>query len=152
MSCKRKPKCKAQNCCNYTFCASCNKSYPRILRTRRRRFLFFKTPCTPRAPSSRWTFAHSKKRFCRFKVYQFFTQLLDLYKAKHPVNSLTKFTVNNILSECADIFHQSVLWLSRPTDVNPKKGETADVYGYNQAALFWVLSVSCWCLAELIFT
>ena len=33
---------------------------------------------------------------------------------------------------------------------SPKKGETA-VYGYNPA-LFWVLSVSCWCLAELIFT
>ena len=33
---------------------------------------------------------------------------------------------------------------------SPKKGET-DVYGYNPA-LFWVLSVSCWCLAELIFT
>ena len=33
---------------------------------------------------------------------------------------------------------------------SPKKGETA-VYGYNPA-LFWVLSVSCWFLAELIFT
>ena len=31
---------------------------------------------------------------------------------------------------------------------SPKKGETA-VYDYNPA-LFWVLSVSCWCLAELI--
>ena len=29
---------------------------------------------------------------------------------------------------------------------SPKKGEKA-VYGYNPA-LFWVLSVSCWCLAE----
>ena len=33
---------------------------------------------------------------------------------------------------------------------SPKKSETA-VYGYDPA-LFWVLSVSCWCLAELIFT
>ena len=33
---------------------------------------------------------------------------------------------------------------------SPKKGETA-VYGYNPA-LFWVLSVSYWYLAELIFT
>ena len=33
---------------------------------------------------------------------------------------------------------------------SPKKGETT-VYGYNPA-LFWVLSVSCWCLADLIFT
>ena len=33
---------------------------------------------------------------------------------------------------------------------SPKEGETA-VYGYNPV-LFWVLSVSCWCLAELIFT
>ena len=33
---------------------------------------------------------------------------------------------------------------------SPKKGETA-LYGYNPA-LFWVLSVSCWCLVELIFT
>ena len=33
---------------------------------------------------------------------------------------------------------------------SPKQGETA-VYSYNPA-LFWVLSVSCWCLAELIFT
>ena len=33
---------------------------------------------------------------------------------------------------------------------SPKEGETA-VYGYNPA-LFWVLLVSCWCLAELIFT
>ena len=33
---------------------------------------------------------------------------------------------------------------------SPKKGETA-VYGYNPA-LFLVLSVSCWCLAKLIFT
>ena len=32
---------------------------------------------------------------------------------------------------------------------SPKEGETA-VYGYNPA-LFWVISVSCWCLAELIF-
>ena len=32
----------------------------------------------------------------------------------------------------------------------PKEGETT-VYGLNPA-LFWVLSVSCWCLAELIFT
>ena len=31
-----------------------------------------------------------------------------------------------------------------------KKGETA-VYGYN-LTLFWVLSVSCWCLEELIFS
>ena len=33
---------------------------------------------------------------------------------------------------------------------SPKKGETA-VYGYNPA-LFWVVSVSCWRLAEFIFT
>ena len=36
-------------------------------------------------------------------------------------------------------------------DVDRKKeGETA-VYGYNPF-LFWALSVSWWCLAELIFT
>ena len=39
-------------------------------------------------------------------------------------------------SECKDIFNQ--------------KGETA-VYGYSPA-LFWILSVSCWGLAELNFT
>ena len=33
---------------------------------------------------------------------------------------------------------------------SPKEGKTA-VCGYNPV-LFWVISVSCWCLAELIFT
>ena len=33
---------------------------------------------------------------------------------------------------------------------SPKKGEKA-AYGYSPA-LFWILSVSCWGLAELIFT
>ena len=52
-------------------------------------------------------------------------------------------------SECADIFHQSFLCCYAIL-TSPKEGETA-VYGYNPA-LFWVLPVSCWCLAELIFT
>ena len=43
----------------------------------------------------------------------------------------------------------STLTESRHT-TSPKEGETA-VYGYNPA-LFWVLSVWCWCLEELIFT
>ena len=50
-------------------------------------------------------------------------------------------------SECADIFHQSFLWLLRHTD-EPQKGRNSCL-GYNPA-LFWVLSVSCWCLGELI--
>ena len=33
----------------------------------------------------------------------------------------------------------------------PKRAKQLTVYGYNPAP-FWVLSVSCWCLAELIFT
>ena len=40
--------------------------------------------------------------------------------------------------------------ISKNNNVDIKEGETA-VYGYNPAP-FWVLSVSCWCLAELIFT
>ena len=51
-------------------------------------------------------------------------------------------------SECADILHQSFLCCCAIL-TSPKKGETA-VYGYNPA-LFWVLLVSCWCLAELNF-
>ena len=53
-------------------------------------------------------------------------------------------------SECArDIFDQSFLWLLRHTD-EPQKGRNSCL-DYNPA-LFWVLSVSCWCLGELIFT
>ena len=57
---------------------------------------------------------------------------------------------SELKSECADIFHQSSLWFSYAILTSPKEGETA-VYGYNPA-LFWVLSVSCWCLAESTFT
>ena len=46
-------------------------------------------------------------------------------------------------------FHQSLISGCYAILTSPKEGETA-VYGYNPA-LFWVLSVSCWCLAELIF-
>ena len=56
---------------------------------------------------------------------------------------------SELKSECADIFHQSFLWLLGLL-TSPKEAEKA-VYGYNPA-LFWVLSVSCRCLAESIFT
>ena len=56
---------------------------------------------------------------------------------------------SGLKSECTDIFHQSFLCCYTIL-TSPKEGETA-VYGYNPA-LFWLLSVSCWCLAELIFT
>ena len=46
--------------------------------------------------------------------------------------------------------YQSLIFGCYAILTSPKEGETA-VYAYNPA-LFWVLSVSCWCLAELIFT
>ena len=56
---------------------------------------------------------------------------------------------SGLKSECADIFHQSFLWLLRHTD-EPQRGQNSCLW-YNPV-LFWVISVSCWCLAELIFT
>ena len=57
---------------------------------------------------------------------------------------------SGIKSECADIFHQSLISGCYGKLTNTKEGETA-VYGYNPAQ-FRVLSVWCWCLADLIFT
>ena len=54
------------------------------------------------------------------------------------------------LNQSAGIFFIRAFFGCYAILTSPKKGETA-VYGYNPA-LFWVLSVSCWCLAELIFT
>ena len=61
-----------------------------------------------------------------------------------------KSSGSGIKSECADIFYQSLISGCYAILTSPKEGETA-VCGYNPA-LFWVLSVSCWCFAELIFT
>ena len=57
---------------------------------------------------------------------------------------------SGLKAECADIFHQSPISGCYAILTSPQKSETA-VYGYNPA-LFWVLPVSCWCLAKLIFT
>ena len=54
------------------------------------------------------------------------------------------------LNQSARIFFTRVFSGCYAILTSPKEGETA-VYGYNPA-LFWVLSVLCWCLAELIFT
>ena len=56
---------------------------------------------------------------------------------------------SELKSECADIFTR-IFSGCYAILTSPKEGETA-AYGYNPA-VFWVLSVSCWCLAELIFT
>ena len=53
-------------------------------------------------------------------------------------------------NQSAQIFFTRVFSGCYAILTSPKEGETA-VYGYNPA-LFWVLSVSCWCLAELMFT
>ena len=50
--------------------------------------------------------------------------------------------------ECKDIFRQSFLWLLRHTD-EPQKGRNSCLWLH--PTLFWVLLVSCWCLAKLIF-
>ena len=54
------------------------------------------------------------------------------------------------LNQSARIFFTRAFSSCYAILTSPKDGETA-VYGYNPA-LFWVLSVSCWCLAELIAT
>ena len=78
-----------------------------------------------------WTLAFQKTRgmawFCG--CWEF---LVSAY------NQSARIFVISVFSDCCAIL------------TSVKKGETA-VYGYN-LALFWVLSVSCWCLAELIFT
>ena len=51
-------------------------------------------------------------------------------------------------SECKDIFRQSFLWLLRHTD-EPQKARNSCLWLH--PTLFWVLLVSCWCLAKLIF-
>ena len=51
-------------------------------------------------------------------------------------------------SECKDIFRQSFLWLLRHTD-EPQKARNSCLWLH--PSLFWVLLVSCWCLAKLIF-
>ena len=53
-------------------------------------------------------------------------------------------------NQSAQIFFTRVFSGCYAILTSPKEGETA-VYGYNPA-LFWVLSVSCWCLAKLMFT
>ena len=51
-------------------------------------------------------------------------------------------------SGCADIFHQSFLWLLRHTD-EPQKEPNSCLWLQSHSVLIGVLSVSCWCLAEL---
>ena len=60
-----------------------------------------------------------------------------------------EFMSGLLKKECAGILRQS-LSVRCAVPTSPSKGETA-VYGYDPA-LFLVLSVSCWCLAKLIFT